>query len=425
MTSLIAGEGPEETRLFRAEAMHCANGPAYGSTLVAAPVSFSLVAAAATVIVTTLIALLVGGRYTQRETVAGYVAVANGEVRIFPQAAGTVADLLVTENQFVAAGTPLFSLLTSRNAGMPTAANREILEAIKRENLALQRQVEEQTLYFAAEARRLRQHLHGMQERMPVLRRQRQLASQKNGILQRDVERARQVHGRGHLPARDLETLELAALDGELALQTASLQISAIETDWQEAESRLAQLDSMRQTRLAEIAETASRLAQRESAVRANVSQTVVAPVDGHVSALHIIRGQTVSADTLVLSLLPASAQFYAELIVPGRSIGMLDESARVELRFDSYPFELYGQYGATIDRIARSLLLPGDARLPVPVSEPVYRVRAALDRQYVEVNGTRRALTSGLTFKADILLSERSLLEWMLAPVISVSNRL
>jgi membrane fusion protein len=315
--------------------------------------------------------------------------------------------------------------LTSRNAGMPTAANREILEAVLQEKAALESQAQEQMLYFAAEGRRLRQLMQGVGARMPVLQRQQQLASQKGGILKRDLERARQVHGRGHLSTRDLDALELAALDGELALQSTGLQIAALEAERQQTESRLEQLDSMRQTRLAEIAEAASRLAQRESAVQASVSQTVVAPVDGQVSALHVISGQTVLADTLVLSLLPASAQFHAELIVPGHSIGMLDVAARVELRFDSYPFEKFGLYGATVDRIARSLLLPGDAQLPVSVNEPVYRVRATLDQQYVQLNGTRRALTSGLTFKADILLSERSLLEWMLAPVIGVGSRL
>ncbi len=425
MTSLIERKEPEETSLFRAEVLHCASGPEYGSALIAAPLSFSIVAASVAMVAAVLIGLLVFGRYTQREMVTGYVAVTNGDVRIYPQAAGTVADLLVTEGQFIAAGTPLFSLLTSRNTGMPTDANREILEAIMREKSALQSQASEQMLYFAAEARRLHVHIQGMEARIHVLQQQRQLASQKSGILKRDLERARQVHGRGHLSTRDLDAMEIAALDGELAVHTAGLQITVLEAERQETESRLEQLDSMRQTRLSEIEETASQLAQRESAVQASVSQTVVAPVDGHVSALHVISRQTVLADTLVLSLLPASVLFHAELIVPGRSIGMLDEAARVELRYDSYAFEKYGPYGASIEWIARSLLLPGDARLPVAVNEPVYRVRATLDQQYVEVNGTRRALTAGLTFKADILLSERSLLEWMLAPVISVGSRL
>jgi membrane fusion protein len=267
--------------------------------------------------------------------------------------------------------------------------------------------------------------VQGTDARLSVLQRQQQLASRKSAILQQGLERARELHGRAHLSTRELDALQITALDSELALQAAALQISALESERQDSQARLEQLPSMQQTRLAEIAEAASRLAQRETAVQASVSQTVVAPVAGLVSALHVIEGQTVLADTLALSLLPASALFHAELFVPGRSIGMLDEAARVQLRFDSYPFEKYGLYGATVDRIARSLILPGDARLPVAVVEPVYRVRATLDQQYIEVDGARRALTAGITLKADILLSQRSLFEWMLAPVISAGSRL
>jgi membrane fusion protein len=425
MTGLLAAKGTEKTPLFRAEALHWVSGPEHGSALIAAPLGFSVVAVTVAAMAAALVAVLVVGTYTQRETVDGYVAVTNGELRIYPQADGTVADLLVTEGQFVAAGTALFSLLASRNASMPTAANREILEALLQEKSALERQAQEQSLYFAVEGRRLRQLVHGMNAGLRVLQQQQQLASRRSRILQRDLARARELHGRGHLSTREFDVLEIEVLDSELALQATALQISTLEAERQDSQSQLEQLDSKQQTRLAEIAEAVSRLAQRETAVEASVSQIAVAPVDGRVSALHVIAGQTVLADTLALSLLPVSVLFHAELLVPARSIGMLDEAARVRLRFDSYPFEKYGLYGATIERIAGSLILPGDARLPVAVLEPVYRVRATLDQQHVEIDGSRRALTAGITLRADILVSKRSLLEWMLAPVISAGSRL
>jgi membrane fusion protein len=425
MKEVTLTAGPDEISLFRAEALHCASAPACGSALIAAPVSFSLAVVAVCAIAITLIALLVFGRFTQRETVSGFIAVANGDVRVFPQAAGTMAELLVTEGQFVAAGSPLFSMLTGRSDGMPTGASRKILDGVLAEQTALESQAEEQISYFSAEASRLRQGLLRMDERMPVMQRQLQLARQKNGIRQRDLQRAREVHRRGHLANRDLDAAEVAAIDSELALQSAQLQLSEFESARHENRLRLDQLQNQQRLRLLEIAETASRLAQRHSAIQAAVTQTVVAPVDGRVSVIHIITGQTVSPDTLALSLLPESAQYYAELFVPGRSIGLLEETARVQLRFDSYPYEKYGLYGATIDRIAGSLLLPGDVHVPVPVVEPVYRVRAALDRQHVQIEGAPRALTAGLTLKADILVSERSLLEWLLAPVISAGRRI
>jgi membrane fusion protein len=103
----------------------------------------------------------------------------------------------------------------------------------------------------------------------------------------------------------------------------------------------------------------------------------------------------------------------------------MLDPGQAVDLRFDAYPFEKFGIQQATVEQVARSLLLPDDARFPVAVHEPVYRVRARLHRQSIDVEGDARSLSPGLTFQADILLGERTLLEWLLAPVIGASKRL
>jgi membrane fusion protein len=153
--------------------------------------------------------------------------------------------------------------------------------------------------------------------------------------------------------------------------------------------------------------------------------QVVSSPVDGRISALHVLDGQSVRSETLVLNIIPDGSTVYAELLVPGRSAGMLDPGQAVDLRFDAYPFEKFGIHHATVEQVARSLLLPGDARFPVAVPEPVYRVRARLHRQSIDIDGDMRALTPGLTFKADILLDERTLLEWLLAPVIGATMRL
>jgi membrane fusion protein len=417
--------GTTATPLFRGQALRKLAGPDFGSTLLAAPPRFTVFATAIALVALALIALLIFGRYTQRATVSGYVTVTNGDVRVFPQAAGTVEALLVREGDLVTAGTPLFILLTSRNDGLSTDSNRQLLREILSEKSALESRSQFQLERHSVEFRSLQQSLQAAESSRSALGRQQQLSAQKFAVVQRNLERARRLHRAGHLSARDLDALEIEALDIALAGETIRMRIAEVVGQVKKIQSQLIQIEIQRGTHEAEIAESASRLEQRLVVARAGLEQSVVAPVDGRVSALHVTRGQTVLPDTLVLSLLPITARFHAELFVPGRNIGMLDGSPRVQLRFDAFPFEKYGLYGARIDRIAGSLLLPGDARLPVPVIEPVYRVRAVLDQQHVAVNGKQRRLAAGLTFKADILVSERSLLEWMLAPVIGMGQRL
>ena len=58
-------------------------------------------------------------------------------------------------------------------------------------------------------------------------------------------------------------------------------------------------------------------------------------------------------------------------------------------------------------------------------LSEPVYRIQAKLDKQFIEGYGKEFNLKSGMLFNADIMLDKRSLIDWMLDPILSVKGRL
>jgi membrane fusion protein len=219
--------------------------------------------------------------------------------------------------------------------------------------------------------------------------------------------------------------LSVLALESEIAVETIVLRLAEQEAGLQDTRSRIDQLGFQQRTRLAEIAVQSGQIAQRLAVIGAGLMQVVSSPVDGRISALHVLDGQSVGSETLVMNIIPQGSRVYAELLVPGRSVGMLDPGQAVDLRFDAYPFEKFGIQQATVEQVARSLLLPDDARFPVAVHEPVYRVRARLHRQSIDVEGDARSLSPGLTFQADILLGERTLLDWLLAPVIGASKRL
>ncbi|MGH8222276.1 MAG: HlyD family secretion protein [Woeseiaceae bacterium] len=418
---------PPEPRsaLFRREAMRAHAEAAFGSVVIASPPAFTVLTLAVLALVLALALFLHFGRYTERETVAGYVAVASGDVRVLPQTAGVVTRLFVREGQTVLAGDPLFALGTWRGAGRSSAAAGEVVAAIEAERSALESLAAEQLAYFDHEGERLRRSAAGILRRIGALRQQEQLARRKLELARAELERLRPVALAGHIPARDLERLASALLEHELSHAGMRLQLSALEAGREDADARLAQLPHLERSRSAEIAAELRRTEQRLSEARAGLAQGVVAPIGGTVTGLAVKQGQTVSAQTPALSIVPRDARFHAELLVPGRSLGRLDERLELQLRFEAYPYERYGLYSARIVSIARSPMLPGDAEVPVPVVEPVYRVRAELAQQEVMLDGTARSLAPGMALQADILLDERSLFEWLIRPLSGVSRRL
>jgi membrane fusion protein len=64
-------------------------------------------------------------------------------------------------------------------------------------------------------------------------------------------------------------------------------------------------------------------------------------------------------------------------------------------------------------------VLTENDGALPVAIKEPVYRVMAVLDRPDVDANGRKVRLQPGMQLKADIILEKRSLMRWLLGPLL------
>lgn len=57
--------------------------------------------------------------------------------------------------------------------------------------------------------------------------------------------------------------------------------------------------------------------------------------------------------------------------------------------------------------------------------NEPVYLVKAKLDRQTITAYGEEKSLQIGMTLEADILHENKKLYEWILDPLYSVTGRM
>ena len=58
-------------------------------------------------------------------------------------------------------------------------------------------------------------------------------------------------------------------------------------------------------------------------------------------------------------------------------------------------------------------------------IKEPSYRIVVRLARQDVDAFGQSVPLQPDMTVKADIVLEERSILEWLLEPLFSARGRM
>jgi len=147
---------------------------------------------------------------------------------------------------------------------------------------------------------------------------------------------------------------------------------------------------------------------------------------NGVVSSLQASTGLMVDQNRPLLSLLPENSPIEARLLVPVRAAGFIASGQQLAIRYDAFPYQKFGLQEGQITSISETILLPGEwANAPLTVSEPAYLVTARVSSDAIIAYGNPVMLKAGMTFSADVALSQRSLLEWILEPLLSVTKRL
>jgi membrane fusion protein len=126
-----------------------------------------------------------------------------------------------------------------------------------------------------------------------------------------------------------------------------------------------------------------------------------------------------------LLSLLPTQSRLQGEMLVPSHAIGFIEQGQKVALKYGAFPFQKFGVYEGKVINISKNVLIPNEwQHLPIHITSPSYRVTVKIDSQQVMAYGKAFSLQPGIQFDAHIRLDERSLLEWLFEPLLSLRGR-
>ena len=153
----------------------------------------------------------------------------------------------------------------------------------------------------------------------------------------------------------------------------------------------------------------------------------ITAPEAGRATLVAAEVGQAVDGTRALLNLVPADAKLEARLYAPSRTVGFVRPGDTVLLRYQSFPFQKFGQPEGVVTSVSNNAVtsteLAGFQIPDVPPGEPVYAIVVRLKEQNVTAYGKAWPLSAGMRLDADILQETRRLWEWMLEPLYSVTG--
>ena len=174
--------------------------------------------------------------------------------------------------------------------------------------------------------------------------------------------------------------------------------------------------------RIIDARETA--IERAEVQIRARRNFDVRAPVSGRVVTVHRKSATPHHHRDFALTLIPDDSILVGRLLIPTSAIGFVEPGQDVRVRYDAFPYQHFGVHGARCTRVARSVLFDGDGYGPLRVTKPAYPATVDLLSQTIGADARDVPLQSGMLFSADIVLERRSILEWVIEPLLGMRGR-
>lgn len=400
--------------------------------------SSRILAIGAALFIITIALFLQFGTYTRRVTASGILSPATGIIRMRTATPGHVSEIFVKEGQLVRKGQPLLTLEDSRGMASATSQLAQIKprearrltealtesmgrrdQAMVRERASRQAVARQDLLALDAQLKQGEQELAAA-VRIEKLSRKRAAESLQQTELFDDLANKGYYSNTALYEKRDLAaSLQVAAADAARNVDTLKRQLVTLEASRSQIITKtdldLTQIDQ----RLALMQQDSLELSNRTSSV-------LVAPIDGRVTGVLVDVGIYVERQ-IAATIVPNDVELMGFLYVPSRAIGFIRSGQTVNLRYEAFPYQKFGvQEGRVVD-VSLAQIAPDQIpeNLPVQSREGLYRVTVALKKQSIRAYQENKPLIAGMVVEADLLQESRTLIEWILEPLIATTARL
>lgn len=221
----------------------------------------------------------------------------------------------------------------------------------------------------------------------------------------------------------DIEILRLersvAVEQGELSRAEASIQRSLAAIEEARNKIREVELNAMNRWRN-QLAETSARLnalIEAEAGLVDKVKQAdIIAPVRGTVQRLLVNTvGGVVTPGREVVEIIPLGDRLLIEARVSPKDIAFIRPGQAAMIKLSAYDFSIYGGLAGEVEHISPDTIMDEKEK------QPYYLVRVKTEQTQL---GEQLTIIPGMTAQVDIITGKKTVLEYMLKPVLRATSQ-
>jgi len=334
---------------------------------------------------------------------------------------GILAEILVQEGDIVEKGQPLLQLDPVRFSSSLNESKLKYYELLS-STARLTAEVENKPLTIPSDVLEFAPEIANNARQLFDSRRNELNASSK--ILQALINQ----YSRGYALLK--EELDMSApLVDEGAMSKVELlrikrEANTIRGQLTEARNKLAETKVRFQTKaleeLNQVKAELDRIVESTFALEDRVTRTrVLSPVKGIVKQLKVTTvGGVIQPGMDLVEIVPLEDQLLIEAEVRPADIAFLHPGQKAVVKLTAYDFSIYGGLEAELEHISADTIVNEED------GESYYRIRLRTKQNYLEKNGAKLHIIAGMTADVDILTGKKSVLDYMLKPILKAKQR-
>ena len=347
----------EENTLFREEAFNAQLDNIDGQVVLARSIPLWYLGAASGGIALLILAFLFFGEYTKRTASVGLLVPSEGAIRIVPPVSGVILETPIKEGQAVNKGDTLFvvgdvrnTVLNDNSISLGDSVSQNIQR--KRSELERSRDYEQLTARLVREGQAAK--IQKLKVELGQSEREISLNQIQERIARQNVERYSSMVQSGFMSIQALQEKENALANAQAQLVGVERARTALQDEIAVADNEIKLASSREATRMAEIKRDFAGLEQELVENSAKYRYEITAQAGGTITAILVTRGQVVNNQPIATLLTEGSA-LEAQLFIPSKASGFIENGQKVRLRFQAYPYQKFGQYEGTVSQVSRS----------------------------------------------------------------------
>lgn len=417
--------------LYRKEAIEYKRHHWKGKALLLAGLPAWLVLSLSALFLTALVCALIFCKFTQRVDVKGEVITLPHSINVFSPQQGFIVKQFVKIGDVVKKNQPLYEIDVSRSttSGNVSAAQIEVInEKIANSDNIIKKLEDNKNQTLSALNAQLKTTTDSLKET------NRMLVNTQAGL--------KKMHD--NLSSYDkylnngLITKDQYNYQHSLYFQQQSAYQSLVSQKMQ-LESQITQLNSDKITKAADFDnQISSQYNQsndyKNQLVESNANGNIIvkSTSDGRIESLSATQGQTVDNGSSLAQIKPTgNVEYYLVLWLPNNTIPYLKTGDTINIRYDAFPSDKFGQFPGEIISISSmpasrqemseytNVSNSGNQQQELALYKAIVKIK---DKQF-EYDGKKLSLSNGLKAQAVVFLEERPLYMWMFTPVYKITQ--